>query len=154
MRGGSIATTVWHGVHSLVSAWSQRIPWVSPPARASFPLNGKDMMRVNDPGFASFRPTSVPARGASTSLAPVRRCECPPDIHDNPVYLLRGVWLDRRRRWPVWPSASLSRRLPSYSSKTSCQDFTRHQLVAILVLRQFFRTDLRCKCKATADVRQ
>lgn len=33
--------------------------------------------------------------------------------------------------------------LPSYSSPFSRHDFTQHQLFAILVLRQFFRTDYR-----------
>ena len=33
--------------------------------------------------------------------------------------------------------------LPAYSSKFSKRSFTQHQLIAILVLRQFFRTDYR-----------
>jgi len=33
--------------------------------------------------------------------------------------------------------------LPAYSSKFSKKDFTQHQLFALLVLRQFFRTDYR-----------
>ena len=33
--------------------------------------------------------------------------------------------------------------LPAYSSKFSRQDFTQHQLFAILVLKQFFKTDYR-----------
>jgi hypothetical protein len=33
--------------------------------------------------------------------------------------------------------------LPAYSSKFSKRSFTQHQLLAILVLRQFFRTDYR-----------
>jgi hypothetical protein len=33
--------------------------------------------------------------------------------------------------------------LPAYSSRFSRHDFTQHQLFAILVLRQFFRTDYR-----------
>jgi hypothetical protein len=33
--------------------------------------------------------------------------------------------------------------IPAYSSKYSKRDFTQHQLVAILVLAQFFRTDDR-----------
>lgn len=35
------------------------------------------------------------------------------------------------------------RALTRYSSRYSRQDFTQHQLFAILVLRQFFRTDYR-----------
>ncbi len=41
--------------------------------------------------------------------------------------------------------------LPPYSSKYSRQDFTQHQLVAILVLRQFFRTDLRSMIEWLSD---
>lgn len=33
--------------------------------------------------------------------------------------------------------------LPAHSSKYSRHDFTQHQLFAILVLRQFFKTDYR-----------
>jgi hypothetical protein len=33
--------------------------------------------------------------------------------------------------------------LPAYASKFSKRRFTQHQLLAILVLRQFFRTDYR-----------
>lgn len=44
--------------------------------------------------------------------------------------------------------------LPSYSSKYSRQDFTQHQLVAILVLRQFFRTDLRSMIEWLSDFRE
>ena len=33
--------------------------------------------------------------------------------------------------------------LPPYSSKFSKKDFTQHQLFAMLVLRQFFKTDYR-----------
>ena len=33
--------------------------------------------------------------------------------------------------------------LPSYSCSCSCKKYTQHQLFAILVLRQFFRTDYR-----------
>ena len=33
--------------------------------------------------------------------------------------------------------------LPAYSSKFSKKDFTQHQLFAILVLKQFFKTDYR-----------
>lgn len=35
------------------------------------------------------------------------------------------------------------RSLPSYSATHSPKIFTQHQLFAVLVLRQFFRTDLR-----------
>jgi hypothetical protein len=44
--------------------------------------------------------------------------------------------------------------LPPYSSKYSRQDFTQHQLVAILVLRQFFRTDLRSMIEWLSDFRE
>lgn len=44
--------------------------------------------------------------------------------------------------------------LPPYSSKYSRQDFTQHQLVAILVLRQFFRTDLRSMIEWLAEFRE
>lgn len=33
--------------------------------------------------------------------------------------------------------------LPAYSSKFSKHDFTQHQLLAMLVLKKFFRTDYR-----------
>ncbi len=33
--------------------------------------------------------------------------------------------------------------LPAYSSKFAKRSYTQHQLLAILVLRQFFRTDYR-----------
>lgn len=33
--------------------------------------------------------------------------------------------------------------LPAYSSRFSRHDFTQHQLFAVLVLRQFFKTDYR-----------
>ena len=33
--------------------------------------------------------------------------------------------------------------LPAYSSKFSRHDYTQHQLLAMLVLRQFFKTDYR-----------
>jgi hypothetical protein len=46
------------------------------------------------------------------------------------------------------------RALPAYSSKYSRQDFTQHQLVAILVLRQFFRTDLRSMVCWLTDLRE
>jgi len=36
-----------------------------------------------------------------------------------------------------------SRTLPAYASKFSKRDFTQPQLVAMLVLKQFFRTDDR-----------
>ena len=35
------------------------------------------------------------------------------------------------------------RSLPAFSSRFSRRDYTQHQLFAILVLRQFFRTDYR-----------
>jgi Transposase domain (DUF772) len=35
------------------------------------------------------------------------------------------------------------RSLPSYSAMTSPKLYTQHQLFAVLVLRQFFKTDLR-----------
>jgi hypothetical protein len=44
--------------------------------------------------------------------------------------------------------------LPTYSSKYSRQDFTQHQLIAILVLRQFFRTDLRSMIQWLEDFRE
>ena len=44
--------------------------------------------------------------------------------------------------------------LPMYSSKSSRQDFTQHQRVAILVLRQFFRTDLRSMIEWLSDFRE
>lgn len=44
--------------------------------------------------------------------------------------------------------------LPAYSGKYSRQDFTQHQLVAILVLRQFFRTDLRSMIQWLEDFRE
>jgi hypothetical protein len=33
--------------------------------------------------------------------------------------------------------------MPAYSSKFSKRDFSQHQLLAMLVLKQFFRTDYR-----------
>jgi len=39
--------------------------------------------------------------------------------------------------------AVAKRSLPSYSAVHSPKRYTQHQLFAILVLRQFFRTDLR-----------
>lgn len=39
--------------------------------------------------------------------------------------------------------AVAKRSLPSYSAKTSPKLYTQHQLFAVLVLRQFFKTDLR-----------
>jgi hypothetical protein len=44
--------------------------------------------------------------------------------------------------------------LPTYSGKYSRQDFTQHQLIAILVLRQFFRTDLRSMIQWLEDFRE
>ena len=41
--------------------------------------------------------------------------------------------------------------LPEYSSRFSRQDFTQHQLFAILVLRQFFQTDFRGVCGILKD---
>lgn len=39
--------------------------------------------------------------------------------------------------------AVAEKALPAYSSHFSRKDFTQHQLFAILVLRQFFKTDYR-----------
>lgn len=39
--------------------------------------------------------------------------------------------------------AAAERTLPAYSSRFSRRDFTQHQHFAILVLRQFLRTDYR-----------
>jgi hypothetical protein len=39
--------------------------------------------------------------------------------------------------------AVAKRQLPSYSAKNSPKLYTQHQLFAVLVMRQFFRTDLR-----------
>lgn len=39
--------------------------------------------------------------------------------------------------------AAAERSLPRYSSRFSRKDFTQHQHFAVLVLRQFFRTDYR-----------
>jgi transposase-like protein DUF772 len=39
--------------------------------------------------------------------------------------------------------AAAAEALPAYSSKYSKHDFTQHQLVALLVLREFLRTDYR-----------
>ena len=39
--------------------------------------------------------------------------------------------------------AVAEKALPAYSSPFSRKDFTQHQLFAILVLRQFFKTDYR-----------
>lgn len=36
-----------------------------------------------------------------------------------------------------------AKALPAYASKYSKKDFTQHQLFAMLVLKQFFRTDYR-----------
>jgi hypothetical protein len=41
--------------------------------------------------------------------------------------------------------------LPAYSSRRSRKDFTQHQLFAILVLRQFFKTDYRGVCELLAE---
>ena len=42
--------------------------------------------------------------------------------------------------------------LPAYSSPFSPKTFTQHQLFAILVLRQFFRTDYRGIVQILADL--
>lgn len=42
--------------------------------------------------------------------------------------------------------------LPLYSSRFSRRDFTQHQLFAILVLRQFFKTDYRGVCQLLEDL--
>jgi hypothetical protein len=42
--------------------------------------------------------------------------------------------------------------LPAYSSPFSPKTFTQHQLFAILVLRQFFRTDYRGIAQLLADL--
>lgn len=47
--------------------------------------------------------------------------------------------------------------VPAYSSKFSKRDFTQHQLLAILVLQQFFKTDDRgivALLKDLSDLRQ
>jgi hypothetical protein len=44
-----------------------------------------------------------------------------------------------------------SNAIPAYSSKFSRQDFTQHQLLAILVLQQFFKTDDRGIVALLAD---
>jgi hypothetical protein len=41
--------------------------------------------------------------------------------------------------------------LPAYSSKCSRRDFTQHQLFAILVLKQFLKTDYRGIVQVLAD---
>lgn len=41
--------------------------------------------------------------------------------------------------------------LPLYSSARSRKDFTQHQLFALLVLRQFFKTDYRGICALLRD---
>jgi hypothetical protein len=43
------------------------------------------------------------------------------------------------------------RALPAYSSKFSRQDFTQQQLLAILVLQQFLKTDYRGMVALLAD---
>lgn len=42
--------------------------------------------------------------------------------------------------------------LPAYSSRRSRKDFTQHQLFAILVLRQFFKTDYRGICELLSEL--
>lgn len=42
--------------------------------------------------------------------------------------------------------------LPPYSCSCSCKKYTQHQLFAILVLRQFFRTDYRGICRLLEDL--
>ena len=42
--------------------------------------------------------------------------------------------------------------LPLYSSRFSRRDYTQHQLFAILVLRQFFKTDYRGVCQLLEDL--
>ena len=42
--------------------------------------------------------------------------------------------------------------LPPYSSKFSKKDFTQHQLFAVLVLRQFFKTDYRGMVQLLRDL--
>jgi hypothetical protein len=42
--------------------------------------------------------------------------------------------------------------LPAYSSKYSKKDFTQHQLLAILALEQFFKTDDRGMAALLADL--
>ena len=42
--------------------------------------------------------------------------------------------------------------LPSYSSSYSRKEYTQHQLFAILVVRQFFRTDYRGICRLLEDL--
>jgi hypothetical protein len=44
-----------------------------------------------------------------------------------------------------------SNAIPAYSSKFSKRDFTQHQLLAILVLEQFFKTDDRGIIALLAD---
>ena len=41
--------------------------------------------------------------------------------------------------------------LPAYSSKFSRQDFTQHQLFALLALKTFFKTDYRGLAQLLAD---
>ena len=41
--------------------------------------------------------------------------------------------------------------LPAYSSKFSRQDFTQHQLIALLALKTFFKTDYRGLARMLAD---
>ena len=42
--------------------------------------------------------------------------------------------------------------IPVYSSSCSCKTYTQHQLFAILVLRQFFKTDYRGICRLLEDL--
>jgi hypothetical protein len=44
-----------------------------------------------------------------------------------------------------------SNAIPAYSSKFSRRDFTQHQLLAMLALEQFFRTDDRGMVALLAD---
>lgn len=45
-----------------------------------------------------------------------------------------------------------SRAMPAYASRYSKRDFTQHQLFAVLVLEQFFRTDDRGMVTLLADL--
>jgi hypothetical protein len=47
--------------------------------------------------------------------------------------------------------AAARRALPEYSGKFSKHDFTQHQLFAILVLREFFKTDYRGIAELLSD---
>jgi hypothetical protein len=44
--------------------------------------------------------------------------------------------------------------IPAYSSKFSRQDFTQHQLLALLVLKTFFKTDYRGVVAMLNDFRE